>query len=75
MASVKTLSLKEIKDITDTLPKTYRLEAYRVLKNAKFSQDTKLNDLKLLKDYSQKFRLTVLTDLKKQETNLSGQIL
>jgi glycerophosphoryl diester phosphodiesterase len=29
-----------------------------------------INDLKLLKDYSQKFRLTVLTDLNKQEINL-----
>lgn len=49
MATAKTLSLKEIKDITDTLPKAYRLEAYRTLKNAKFSPDAKAEDLKNLK--------------------------
>ena len=49
MASAKTLSLKEIKDITDSLPKNYRLEAYRTLKNAKFANATKASDLKLLK--------------------------
>ena len=55
MSERKTLSVKEINEILDKVPKSYHLEIYRALKTSFFSPKTKKKDIEEIKNEISKY--------------------